>query len=222
MNLIRWCSIARLFALVSAAAFGGCRSLPPQPPLDLSEPGWTIRQGQAVWKAKPATEGIAGDLLVALHWNGRSVVQFTKPPLPLVAAQRDTNYWQIQFFAQSKAYSGRGRPPERLLWLQLPEHLVSVVAATVDTDWSFSRERGSSWQFTNHLSGESLDGFLVTTRLPPRHRIQPDEQLLKVARRYGVTLEALRAVNPGAESAWFRIGAEMNLPPPPPPAPGLP
>ena len=43
----------------------------------------------------------------------RSVVQFQKPPLPLVAAQSDTNYWQIQYFAQEKTYSGRGLPPER-------------------------------------------------------------------------------------------------------------
>jgi hypothetical protein len=129
-----------------------------------------------------------------------------------VAAQRDTNHWQIQFFAQSKTYAGRGRPPERLLWLQLPEHLVSVVAARMDTDWSFSREPNNSWQFTNHVSGESLEGFLSTTRLPPRHRVQPDEHLLNVARRYGVTLEALRAANPGPESAWFRIGTEINLP----------
>lgn len=219
MNLIRLRPVARFLALVAVVASGGCRSLPPQPPMDLSEPGWTIRQGQAVWKPKPGTEGIAGDLLVALHWNGRHVVQFTKPPLPLVAAQGDTNHWQIQFFSQSKSYSGAGRPPERLLWLQLPEHLVSVVAARKDTDWSFSRDRNGSWQFTNHLSGESLDGFLVTTKLPPRHRVQPGEYLLTVSRRYGVTLEALRAVNPGPESSWFRIGAEMKLPPPPAPGP---
>ena len=192
----------------------GCQSLPPQPPMDLSEPGWTIRQGQAVWKTKPGAEGIAGDLLLAMHWNGRNVVQFTKPPLPLVAAQSDTNHWQIQFFAQKKSYSGRGRPPERVLWLQLAENLATFLSARKDTDWSITRLDGGSWQFTNNVSGESLDGFLSTTKLPPRHRVQPGDHLLKVARRYGITVEALRAVNPGTDATWFQINAEINLPQP--------
>ena len=177
--------------------------------MDLSERGWTIRQGQAVWKAKPDGADIAGDLLVAMHWNGRSVVQFTKPPLPFVAAQRDTNSWQIQFFAQNKTYSGRGRPPERIVWLQLPDNLVGQQP---DSDWTLIRSHGGAWSFTNHLSGESLNGFLNTTTLPPAHRVQPGEHLLKVARRYGVTMEAIRAVNPGRETEWFRVGGEIRLP----------
>lgn len=182
--------------------------------MDLSEPGWTIRQGQAVWKPRRGAEGVAGDLLVAMHWNGRNVVQFTKPPLPFVAARSDTNSWQVQYVAQNKTYSGRGQPPERILWLQLPVNLSTFLSARKDTDWSISRDRGGSWQFTNEVSGESLDGFLATTRLPPRHRVAPGEHLLKVARRYGITMEALRAANPGPESAWFQINAEINLPQP--------
>jgi hypothetical protein len=208
------CSIVRCLALIFVAVLAGCRSLPPQPPMDLSEPGWTIRQGQAVWKTRRGGEGVAGDLLVAMHWNGRNVVQFIKPPLPFVAAQSDTNHWQVQFFAQNKTYSGTGRPPERIVWLQLPENLATFVAARRDTDWSITRNRGGTWQFTNHVSGESLDGFLTTTKLPPRHRVQPGDQLLKVARRYGVTMEALRAVNPGPDVTWFQIGAVINLPQP--------
>ena len=213
MNPIRQSFIAR-FPVLALAALAGCQSLPPQPPMDLSEPGWTIRQGQAVWTAKPGAEGVAGDLLVAMHWNGRNVVQFTKPPLPLVAAQSSTNHWQIQYFAQDKTYSGRGRPPERILWLQLPDNLAMFISERKDTDWSITRHRGGSWQFTNNVSGESLDGFLATTRLPPRHRVQPGEHLLKVARRYGTTMEALRAANRGPDSTWFRVGAEINLPQP--------
>jgi len=214
MNSTRMRSVARCLALALTAAFAGCQTSPPQPPMDLSEPGWTIRQGQAVWKAKPGVEGVAGDLLVAMHWNGRNVVQFTKPPLPFVTAQNDTNHWQIQYFAQKKNYSGRGQAPDGMLWLQLPENLAASVSTRRDTDWSITRKRGGSWQLTNTVSGESLDGFLATTKLPPRHRVQPGDHLLKVARRYGVTVEALRAVNPGTDSTWFQINAEINLPQP--------
>jgi hypothetical protein len=208
-------SIARCLALITVAVIvGGCRSIPPQPPMDLSEAGWTIRQGQAVWKPKPGAEGIAGDLLVAMHWNGRNVVQFTKPPLPLVAAQSDTNYWQIQYFAQDKSYSGRGLPPERILWFQLPDSLAHFVSSQRETDWSITRNRGGSWEFTNNVSGESLDGFLATTKLPPRHRVHRTDHVMRVARRYGITVEALRAANPGPDSTWFQVGAEINLPQP--------
>jgi hypothetical protein len=214
MNSTRMRSFVRCFALAFATVLAGCQSLPPQPPMDLSEPGWTIRQGQAVWRAKRGAEGVAGDLLVAMHWNGRNVVQFTKPPMPLVAAQSDTNSWQVQFLAQKKTCSGRGQPPERVLWLQLPISLATFVASRPETDWSITRDRGGAWQFTNEVTGESLDGFLTTTRLPPRHRVMPGEHPLKVARRYGITMEALRSVNPGPDATWFQVNAEINLPQP--------
>src|SRR5437867_1555206 len=85
-------------APLALTLLAGCRSLPCQPPADFSEAGWTIRQGQAVWHAKPDASDLAGELLVAMNLDGRSVVQFSKPPLPLVEAQRGTNSWQIQLF----------------------------------------------------------------------------------------------------------------------------
>src|SRR5688572_25724539 len=105
------CSIRRAFTVVNLprwllgfglamVLFSGCRTLPPAPQVNLSEPGWVIRQGQAVWSPKPGETDVAGDLLVAMHRDGRSMVQFTKPPLPFVVAQRDTNSWHVQFFAQ--------------------------------------------------------------------------------------------------------------------------
>src|SRR6266545_4153823 len=85
-----------LAAGLLAAALTGCQTAPPAPPVNLSEPGWVIRQGQAVWRPKPRETDVAGDLLVAMHRDGRSVVQFTKPPLSLAVAQRDTNSWRVQ------------------------------------------------------------------------------------------------------------------------------
>src|SRR5437867_3601507 len=133
MTLPRRCFLAELLPLaVVLPIFGACRSVRPQPPMNLSEPGWTIRQGQAVWRTKPQAAEIAGELLVAMHRDGRSVVQFLKLPLPLVDAHRDTNSWQIRFYGQNKRYAGRGPPPKRILWLQLPEGLVGHHA---DTNW---------------------------------------------------------------------------------------
>src|SRR5262245_37969371 len=71
--------------------FAGCASAPLRAPLDLSGPGWTVREGQAVWQAGPTAPGVAGELLVATHADGSSLQQFIKPPLPFVLAQQNTN-----------------------------------------------------------------------------------------------------------------------------------
>jgi hypothetical protein len=187
-----------------------CRSVPPQPPLDFSEPDWTLRQGQAVWKPSPKAPEIAGDLLVAMHPDGRSLVQFTKPPLPLVVARQDPHSWQVQYFAQNKIHRGRRPPPERIIWLHLPGNLIS---SQPDSDWALSRDRSGAWQLSHALTGESLEGFLTTQRMPKTHRVQEGEHILRIARRYGVTLEALRRVNPGPEFTWLRVSNLIHLPP---------
>ena len=188
----------------------GCSSLPPQPAMNLSEPGWVVREGQAVWKSKPDALGISGRLLVAMHWNGFNVVQFTPTNGPVVSAQSTTNAWRVQFAGQNKLSTGRGKAPERSVWLQLPGALLGNSAE--ETDWIMTRERGVPWRFKNDLTGESLEGALKTTRSPAKHRVQPDEHIIRVVRRYGISVEALRAVNPGRDLDWFRIGNEINLP----------
>jgi hypothetical protein len=194
-----------------AAVLTGCRTVPPAPPINLSEPGWVIRQGQAVWRPKPRESDVAGDLLVAMHRDGRSVVQFTKPPLPLAAAQRETNSWRVQFFAQNKVYAGRGEPPSRIVWFQLPDGLIGRHS---DTNWFLARKPAGRWHLENLVTEEMLDGFLATTSLPKTHVVQSADSLPRVARWYGVTVDAIRAVNPGRESNWFRLGHELVLPAP--------
>src|SRR6266542_1818487 len=197
---------------LDVALAAGCHALPRQTPLDFSEPGWTLRQGQAVWRPKPDASDIAGELLVAMHRDGRSVVQFAKPPLPFVEAQRGTNSWQIQFFALNKKYAGRGRPPSRILWLQLPDGLAG---SHTETNWFLTQPCTGAWHFKNLVTEEALDGFLATTKLPQTHRVQPGETLRRIARWYGVTTESIQAVNPGPIDAWLKAGTRINLPPPP-------
>ena len=199
-----------LVATVVLMTLVGCSSLPPQPAMNLSGPGWVVREGQAVWKSKPDAVGISGRLLVAMHWNGGNVVQFNTTNGPVVSAQSTTNAWQVQFAGQNKLSSGRGKAPERSMWLQLPGGLLGNSAE--ETDWIMTRERGVPWRFKNDLTGESLEGSLKTTRSPAKHRVQPDEHIIRVVRRYGISVEALRAVNPGRDLDWFRIGNEINLP----------
>lgn len=178
--------------------------------MDLSDPGWVVREGQAVWHRKGADAGIPGRLQVAMHWDGRSVVTFTTPSGDSAVAQIRTNGWQVRAPGAARFVTGRGPLPEWSLWLQLPDGLLGNSA--IVTDWTMARERGQPWRFYNDVIGESIDGTLETIRMPPQHRIQPDEHMIRVVRRYGITVEALRAVNPGRDLDWFRIGNVINLP----------
>lgn len=142
------------FLLVLAA---GCRSLPPVPPPDPAGPGWTQRTGQAVWTPDRASAGLAGDLLVATHPDGRQFVRFTKTPFPIVEAWSDANGWEARFGPEGRTRRGRGAPPARLFWLHLPAASTGVV---VPAGWRFDREPDHRWRFQNQRTGESLAGFL--------------------------------------------------------------
>src|SRR4051794_7047631 len=83
----------------------GCRTAPPFPPADLTEAGWTVHQGQAIWRAKRTKPEIAGEILSAANRDGRTFVQFTKTPFPFVIAQTTTNAWQIESPTQGRRYS---------------------------------------------------------------------------------------------------------------------
>src|SRR3954451_12755208 len=112
-----------VIALVAILGGAGCRTVAPLSAANLKEPGWTVREGQAVWQAKKGAPEIAGEILLATRGNGRTFVQFSKTPFPLVIAQSTTNTWQAELPTQNKWYSGRGKPPTRLIWLYLPRVL---------------------------------------------------------------------------------------------------
>src|SRR5437868_9433457 len=144
-----------MFAIL-ASGTSGCLSLAPQAPMDFSAPDWVVRQGQAVWKPARNAEGVAGELLVAMNPDGRSVVQFTKT-LPFLTAQRNATGWQIEIVPRHKFYSGRGKPPVRLIWLHLPEALASHGGTK---DFSFTINPDGGWRLERLASGESLEGYL--------------------------------------------------------------
>jgi hypothetical protein len=136
-------------------ALTGCLTGPPLPPANLAEAGWNVRQGQAVWRAQRSAPEIAGEILLAIGENGRTFVQFTKTPFPLVIAQATTNSWQIESPAQNKQYSGRGAPPQRLIWLQLPR---AFSGQALPENWSWQNSN-RGWRLENRSTGESLEGY---------------------------------------------------------------
>lgn len=152
-------SIPVLAALLPVLGFCvSCRTLNPPPPADLSAPGWHSLPGQAVWKPAADRPELTGDLLLATNVNGDFFVQFTKSPFPLVTAESIGGQWQIEFGADEHVWRGRGRPPSRFAWFQLP---VALLDGKTGGHWSFeSGTAGSagSWRLENRQTGESLEG----------------------------------------------------------------
>ena len=147
-----------LFWLVSAFGVGACRTALPLAPANLSEPGWTIREGQVVWRPKTEAPEIAGELLVATHRKGETFLQFTKTPLPLFVARITTNRWHIEFVTEHRAFSGRGLPPAQFGWL----HLASCVSGDAPPqNWSWEKFPDERWRLVNRSNGETFEGFLT-------------------------------------------------------------
>jgi len=99
---------------------------------------------------------IAGELWLAVHPDGRSALEFSKPPMALVVAQRTPGRWTISFPAGDKTVAGRRRPPSRLLWL----YLGSAQAGTpLPAGLTFELRDDGLWRLENEQSGESLMGY---------------------------------------------------------------
>lgn len=148
------CGVILLFI----GCLSGCQTIPALPPVNLSEPGWTTRQGQAVWRPKKDAAEIAGEMLVASHPDGRGFVQFTKTPLPFVVAQTTANSWQIHFVPRNKTYSARGKPPVGLIWFHLPHCLAG---APPPKNWSWQTLEHDGFRLQNRSTGEFLEGYLT-------------------------------------------------------------
>lgn len=139
-------------ALVCGA---GCRTAAPFPPADVSAPGWHLQQGQAIWKPANNRSDLAGDLLLATNANGDYFVQLTKDPFPVVTAESVEGQWQIEFGADEHAWRGRGEPPARFVWFQLPRALLGEKIAG---SWHFEMVTTNSWRLENKHTGETLEG----------------------------------------------------------------
>lgn len=144
-------------ALLLAWAGAGCRSLGPMPPAHLGEPGWRVRQGQAVWCAGRGRPDLAGELLLATHPDGRWWVQFTKEPFPVVVARAIGNDWWIEFGLAGRRWSGRGQPPARFGWCHLATALEGRPLAA---SWRFEPRGGGSWRLHDPQTGEFIEGYL--------------------------------------------------------------
>ncbi len=142
-----------LFLITLLAA--GCCTAPRLPPADLAGPGWRVQQGQAVWKPASHRPELAGDLLLATNANGNAFIQFSKIPFAVATAQISGGQWRIEFGAGKYARQGRGAPPDRFAWFQLPR---ALLGGRVGGHWKAGRPTAQSWRLENPRTGETLEG----------------------------------------------------------------
>ena len=142
--------------LLAAAAIS-CRTIPPLGPADLSQPGWQVRQGQAVWKPPADRPELSGELLLATNPNGDYFVQFSKSPFPLVTAQTSGSRWRVEFGSGNYTSGGIGQPSDYFGWFKLAPALAGV---SLRTPWHFERASTNNWKLWNHRTGETLEGYL--------------------------------------------------------------
>jgi hypothetical protein len=152
---VRWVAGA-LFA--AALCLVACQTVPPLPPANLSEPGWTVRQGQAVWRRQRAAPGLAGDLILATRPDGRTFVQFSKSALPILTAQSTPDRWEVESPTENKRHSGHGRPPAQLIFLYLPR---ALAGQPLPKEWSWRQLDNGNWRLENHATGASLEGYFT-------------------------------------------------------------
>jgi hypothetical protein len=145
--------VAAVLALLVAA---GCNTAPPMAPVTLSDAGWTVWNGQAIWRPVRSMPELTGDLTLAVNTNGAAFVQFSKT-IPFAIARLEGKYWSIEFPPDHRKYSGHRPLPHHFAMLQLP-----AVARTnaVSRPWTESGGM-DDWQIDNPRTGETLHGFLA-------------------------------------------------------------
>jgi hypothetical protein len=142
---------------LTALAAVSCRTAPPPAAADFSAAGWHVRQGEAVWKPGRNRPELAGELMAAANQDGDFFVQLAKTPFALATARQADGIWRIEFGAGGYTRGGRGAPPARFVWFELPRFLAGE---PLEEGWRSETRPGQRWRLENLRTGESLEGFL--------------------------------------------------------------
>jgi hypothetical protein len=141
--------------LAIALILGGCAALPAAhlPALDTSASGWTVRQGQALWRTENGKPEIAGDVVLSSNPQAGSFIQFSKT-LPIVSGRIAPEGWEFSAVPQNKHYSGRAKPPRRIVWLQL---LRVLEGQEISNRWTVAKPSPDYILLEDLDSGERLE-----------------------------------------------------------------
>lgn len=146
-------ALKTLALLLWTLGLASCATVGPLPQVDLTDAGWTVWVGQAIWKPRSDRPPLAGDLLIAQHTNRDVLVSFSKSLLPIFTAQTAGGLWRIDFVERGRSYSGRGRPPDRFVWFRLP---YLIAGASAPKNWEIDAAGSGEWSIINDRTGETI------------------------------------------------------------------
>jgi len=147
-----------LGSLLALLSLCGCQTIRAISPVNLAEPGWQVRQGQAVWQMPGKRPELAGDLTLAINPDGRCFLEFAKGPFPFVRAKCGAARWEVEFPSERRGFAGGGAPPRRLAWLQV---CLGLAGKEPRGPWHFERRADGSWRLDNPRNRESVEGYLL-------------------------------------------------------------
>jgi len=154
----RWLGHARGLAWLTLLLLSASCRTAKEPLFTVAGPGWSVRQGQVVWRPGRRFPELGGELMVASHEDGRGAIEFAKTPLTLVVAQTTRTNWWIQFPPARMSFAGRGAPPRRFSWLYLGG---ALAGEPLPAPLRFQRQPEGGWRLENPRTGETLEGFLA-------------------------------------------------------------
>lgn len=144
--------------LMLPCLLAACSTTPRLPPADLSEPGWKVRQAQAVWTPKKDGPEIAGEVMIASHEDKRAFVQFSKTPFPILVAQTTPGRWEMTFIPEQRTFGGGGRPWPRFPWLYLAP---ALRGEALPEQLIFDSVGVDGWRLENRSTGEVIEGTFL-------------------------------------------------------------
>lgn len=158
-SIRQWVGLGGILLLALASSLlPGCRTAPPMRKVDFSEPGWTVKRGQAVWTLADNEVEIAGTLLAGVRGVNETFVQFAKGPAVIAIARSDQLGWCLDVPMRNKTYAHRGRPPVRVVWFQLADALRN---GTPRKGWTWTETANGNWTLRSDHTGECLEGVFT-------------------------------------------------------------
>jgi len=149
------------YALISGAlVLSGCQigSHATSKSLFQASPGgWTVQQGQALWRPKRGMPELAGNVVLGRRADGCCFVAFEKTPITIASVETTPTQWLIRFPEARMEFSGRGPGPTRFAWLYLP---AALAGQPLPACFRFQRKPGGAWRLENPGTAETLEGYL--------------------------------------------------------------
>lgn len=155
-NAVCWStrqSFSVAIVALMAVFIAGCRTPSPFGPVDLTQAGWTQKQYQVVWQAKPDANELICDVLEARHPSGKTFLQVSKTPLILATVRTEGDQWWVEYGPRPRYGKGKVMPKGAAhLWVLI------AMQRREATNLKVEAMPGQRERWSNLKTGERIEG----------------------------------------------------------------